>query len=158
MNITIEVRRQRAVTLSATQVASLLNNTEGTLRQFPKLKKLVPLGGTDYQIDLKTIGSPAAKIAYDVSFGSRCTVEPGGATVRWVGLRNIGNAVIEGSIEFVVEGSEASLNLTVNGELRDVPVPSMFRPIAPAFIQGKFTALADEFLERLDNTARALLA
>ncbi|MGQ0501446.1 MAG: hypothetical protein ACT4P0_02380 [Panacagrimonas sp.] len=155
MNITIEVTRQRPVTLSAAQVAALLRDTEGTLRQFPKLKKLTPLGNAGYQLDLKTIGSPAAKIAHDVVFGTRCTVEPDAATVRWEGLRDIGNAVIDGRIEFSGEGAAAALKLTVYGELRGVPVPAMFKAIAPAFIQGKFSALADEFLERIEKAAES---
>ena len=41
----------------------------------------------------------------------------------------------------------------MKGELADVPVPLMYRLVAPAFIQGKFTALIDSFLDKLGTTS-----
>lgn len=153
MNIKIEIERNRTVALSRAQVMHLLQDTEGTLRHFPKLKKLTSLGAQDYRLDMRTIGSSVARIAHDVSFGARCVVDPAKARLHWTPLPQVGNAQIEGLLELIDEGKSAWLSLSVRGELRDVPVPLIYRLVAPAFIQGKFSALADAYLERVASAA-----
>lgn len=151
MNIKIEVERHRDVAMSHEQLASVLADVEGTLKKFPKLKKLTAIGGQDFRLDMQTIGSKVAKIAHDVSFGARCVAAPGSSELRWKPLPKVGNAQLEGLIRVSDEGKSARLSLHVRGELHDVPVPLMYRLIAPAFIQGKFAALADAYLEKLSG-------
>ena len=52
------------------------------------------------------------------------------------------------------QGEATQLTFRVRGELRDVPVPLLYRVVAPPFIQGKFTRLVDTFLE---DTREALV-
>lgn len=155
MNIRIEIERHRNVMMAREEFARLSRDIEGTLRQFPKLKKLTPLGAQDYRIDLKTVGSSLARVAHDVSFGTRCLVDPTKAALSWTPLPDVGNAQIEGLLKLNEEGKSLrlSLSLAVRGELHDVPVPLMYRLVAPAFIQGKFAALVDVFLERFAAAA-----
>ncbi|MGQ0696623.1 MAG: hypothetical protein ACT4PZ_00130 [Panacagrimonas sp.] len=151
MNIRIEFERHRNVSMTREQFARLSRDIEGTLRQFPKLKKLTALGAQDYRLDMKTIGSSVARIAHDVSFGARCVADPTKAELSWMPLPDVGNAQMEGLLKLNDEGKSLrlTLSLSVRGELRDVPVPLMYRLVAPAFIQGKFSALVDAFLERV---------
>lgn len=149
MNIKIDLERHKTVPLTQAQLAGLLTDVEGTLKKFPKLKKLSALGGQDFRLDMQTIGSSIAKIAHDVSFGARCTADPAKAEMSWKPISKVGNAQIEGQLRLAGEGKSTRLSLRVRGELHDVPVPLMYRLVAPAFIQGKFTALIDGFLEKL---------
>lgn len=149
MNIKIDLERHKTVPLSQAQLAGLFADAEPTLKKFPKLKKLSALGAQDFRLDMQTIGSKVAKIAHDVSFGARCSVDPKKAELSWKPLPKVGNAQIEGQLRAAGEGKSTRLTLQVRGELRDVPVPLMYRLVAPAFIQGKFTALIDSFLDKL---------
>jgi hypothetical protein len=153
MNIKIEVERSTVVAAPRAQVLALFKDVESTLKRFPKLRKLNPLGEQDYRLDLHTIGSSVAKIAHDVSFGARCTLDAVAGEMNWVPLPKIGNARIEGLLRAVEEGKGSRLSLRVRGELHDVPVPLMYRLVAPAFIQGKFAALVDAYLEKLGQAA-----
>lgn len=147
MNIKIDLERHKTVPLTQAQLAVLFADVETTLKKFPKLRKLNSLGAQDFRLDMQTIGSSVAKIAHDVSFGARCAVTR--SELNWKPIPKVGNAQLEGHLRAAGEGKSARLSLHVRGELHDVPVPLMYRLVAPAFIQGKFSALIDAYLEKL---------
>lgn len=153
MNIKIDIERHKTVPVTQAQLANLLTDVEATLKKFPKLRKLHALGDQDYRLDMQTIGSSVAKIAHDVSFGARCTADRAKSTLSWKPIPKVGNAQLEGHLQLAGEGKSTRLTLRVRGELHDVPVPLMYRLVAPAFIQGKFSALIDVFLDKLAATA-----
>lgn len=153
MNIKIDLERHKTVPLTQAQLAGLFADVETTLKKFPKLKKLTGLGTQDFRLDMQTIGSSIAKIAHDVSFGARCALDPKKSELSWKPLPKVGNAQIEGVLRAAGEGKSTRLTLHVRGELHDVPVPLMYRLVAPAFIQGKFSALIDAYLEKLAAAA-----
>lgn len=151
MNIKIEIERHKNVAMTREQMAALIKDVEGALKKFPKLKKLNALGAQDFRLDMHTIGSKVAKIAHDVSFGARCAANPATSEMSWKPLPKVGNAKLEGLLRLSGEGKSAKLSLKVRGELQDVPVPLMYRLVAPAFIHGKFSALVDAYLDRLSG-------
>ena len=151
MNIKIELEREVSAAVSEQQMADLLRDVHGTLKQFPKVKKLTTLSDTSFKVDLKTIGSSIARVAHDVSFGADCSVASDGHSLNWSPIPSVGNARITGELRF--DTARQVLRLNVRGELGGVPVPLMYRLVAPAFIQGKFSALSDAWLERLVASA-----
>ena len=149
MDIKIDVECALASEVSADQLLVVLSDLDATLKKFPKLKKLSKIDGQSYRIDIQTIGSSVAKIAHDASFGAKFAVDQKKAEMRWTPVPGVGNAQLEGCLRH--EGSK--LTMRVKGEIKDVPVPLMYRLVAPAFIKGKFSALADTWLERLAEAA-----
>ena len=103
---------------------------------------------------MSTIGSKAANIAHEVSYAAHYTVNAKRGEMSWRPLPDYGNATIEGRFALLDQGKKTKLVFDVKGKLRDVPVPLMYRLLAPPFIQGKFTRLVDIFLE---STRDALL-
>ena len=147
MKVEIEIERRAVVPLSYAEVEPLLADVEGTIGRFPKLKKLTPLGGNAYLWEMKTIGSRMVNIAHEVSYGARYHVDLPRGEMRWDAVPGKGNATIEGSFRLLKGTAQTELLFRVRGELREIPVPLMYRLIAPPFIQGKFTKLVDTFLE-----------
>jgi hypothetical protein len=149
-------------------VEPLLRDLEGTIGRFPKLKKLTKLGDNRYLWEMRTIGSRIANIAHDVSYGAEYQVDLKRGELSWKPLPNKGNASIEGFFRIApaqtpgqsrsggiaADSDTTRLTFRVRGELRDVPVPMLYRMVAPPFIQGKFTRLVDTFLE---DTREALV-
>ena len=156
MDIKIELKRKISADVSAAQMAAVLGDPHATLKQFPKVKKLTALKDDAFRIDLKTIGSSVARVAHDVSFGADCSFDASNNSLSWEPVKSVGNALIRGELRFDKE--HKSLILNVNGQLKGVPIPLMYRLVAPAFIQGKFSALSDAWLERLVAAAGARAA
>ena len=148
MNINIEIERSIRVPAPYVKVQSLLQDLEGTIRRFPKLRKLSRIGDDSYLWEMETIGSRIAKIAHDVAYGARYSVDMRKGLLSWKPVPRQGNASIEGWFKLTDQGVDTQMTFRVWGELREVPVPLMYRLLAPPFIQGKFTHLVDEFLAR----------
>lgn len=155
MRVPIEIERSLDIPAPPSRVKALLADLEGTIKRFPKLRKLTRLGDNAYRWDMDTIGSRIANIAHNVSYGAKYSVDLDKGVLSWTPLPREGNATIEGAFRIEPKGKDTRLTFRVQGELRDVPVPLMYRLLAPPFIQGKFTYLVDQFLER---TGAALAA
>lgn len=154
MKVSLRIERSLTVNVPLKQALGLLDDLETTIRRFPKLKRLRKLGEYRYVWEMDTIGSRMAKIAHNVSYGAAYTVDRKAGRLDWQPIAGEGNAQIAGSLRMAaVDDQQSRLSFVVNGELQDVPVPLMYRLVAPPFIQGKFTSLVDRYLEQ---TAQSL--
>ncbi len=148
MKVNISIARSVEVPAPFERVRALLDDYESAIRRFPKLRKLTPLAQDAYLWEMAPIGSRAARIAHEVSYAARYTVDADAGVLAWTSLPGYGNALVEGRMKLVARGTATRLSFDVRGELNDVPVPLMYRLVAPPFIQGKFTRLVDVFLEQ----------
>jgi len=156
MKVNIAISRSLDIDQPPSKVKALFKDLEGTIGCFPKLRTLKKLGPDQYLWQMNAIGSKLANIAHEVSYGAHYTVDAKAGALSWKAIPKQGNASIEGAFTVREQGKGTRLSFTVKGELFDVPVPLMYRLVAPTFIQAKFAALVDVFLERtrerLQNT------
>ncbi|MDR3417371.1 MAG: hypothetical protein P4L83_14420 [Nevskia sp.] len=148
MKVNIEIERSIVVPLPYQKLQPLLSNPEATIGRMPKLKRLVKLGENTYRLEMRTVGSRLANIAHDVSFGAKFHVNADHGELRWDPVPGQGNALISGYFRIARSSDDTDLRFRVWGELRDVPIPLLYRMVAPPFIQGKFTRMVDTFLEQ----------
>lgn len=148
MEVAIEIERSINVPAPYSQTQSLLQDLEGTIRRFPKLKNLKRLGEMAYLWQMAPIGSKAANISHEVAYAAQYAVDLKKGRLSWKSLPQYGNATIEGAFHLATDAAQTRLTFHVFGELRGVPVPFLYRLVAPPFIQGKFTHLVDVFLEK----------
>lgn len=148
MKVNIQVSRSVDVSASMQRVCTLFDDYESTIRRFPKLRRLTPLAPDAYLWEMAPIGSRVAGIVHAVRYAAHYTVRPQDGVLEWNPLPRHGNATIEGRMQLQPRGQATRLSFDVRGELRDVPVPLMYRLVAPPFIQGTFTRLVDVFLEQ----------
>ena len=153
MKVDLAIERSIELPAPYPQVSGLLQEYESTIRRFPKLRKLKKLGEMTYLWEMAPIGSRVAKISHEVVYAARYSLDTTRGRLSWQGLPQHGNATINGFFQVQPAGRGTRLSFAVTGELRDVPVPLIYRLVAPPFIQGKFTHLVDVFLE---NTRAAL--
>lgn len=155
MKVNIAITRSLDFDLPPAKVKSLFNDLEGTIGRFPKLRELKKLGPDQYLWEMKPIGNKIANISHEVRYGAHYKVDAKAGWLTWTPIPKQGNASVEGAFRILPQGEGTRLEFKVKGELFDVPVPLMYRLVAPTFIQAKFAALVDAFLER---TRDALMA
>ncbi|TXH02902.1 MAG: hypothetical protein E6R07_13980 [Nevskiaceae bacterium] len=148
MKVSIAIERSIQVPAPVSRVRELLTDLESTIGRFPKLRKLSRIGDNAYLWEMKAIGSSVAGIAHEVSYAAQYAVDLDNNRMSWQPLPKHGNARIEGVFGLAERGGATQISFRVRGDLYDVPVPFMYRLVAPPFIQGKFTRLVDIFLER----------
>ncbi|HVT34068.1 MAG TPA: hypothetical protein VHE37_00680 [Nevskiaceae bacterium] len=148
MKVDLAIERSLDLEAPFERVTGLLEDYETTIRRFPKLRKLKKLGDMTYLWEMAPIGSRIANISHEVVYAARYQVDAPRGRLSWQGMPSHGNAVIHGEFELKPARKGTRLRFAVNGQLRDVPVPLIYRLVAPPFIQGKFTRLVDVFLEK----------
>lgn len=148
MKVQISITRTLDIDLPPAKVSVLFKDLETTIQRFPKLRSLKKLGPDQYLWEMAPIGSRIANIAHEVRYGAHYTVDAKKGELSWTPIAKQGNASIAGRFTTTAQGKGTRLSFEVKGELLDVPVPLMYRLVAPTFIQAKFAALVDVFLER----------
>ena len=148
MKVRIAITRSLAIDASPKQLMALFADLETAIGRFPKLRTLKKLGPDQYLWQMNAIGSRIANIAHEVSYGAHYAVDTERCALSWQPIAKQGNASIAGSLKLLGEGAAQRLEFVVTGELFDVPVPLLYRMLAPTFIQAKFAALVEVFLER----------
>ncbi len=149
MNVKIEIERSSLIPVNFSEAQVLLQDVESTIRLFPKLRRLTRQKDGSHLWELAPIGSKVANISHEVSFAAKFMVDSSKGLVHWRPVKGKGNAHIEGQLQMHEREGHTHMSLCVNGELRDVPIPLMFRLVAPAFIQGKFAALVEHYFVKL---------
>lgn len=154
MKVGIQIERSLDIPAPYVQAQPLLQDFETTIRRFPKLRKLTRLKDGAYLWEMSPIGSKIARISHEVVYAAHYRVDAERGELSWTPLRDHGNASVSGHFRLSDRGDKTRLSFAVSGELREVPVPLMYRLAAAPFIQGRFTYLVDQFLQR---TAEAVL-
>lgn len=155
VKVPIEIERELEVEgVPIERARILIDDLEGTIKRFPKLRELKPLGGSAYLWEMDPIGT--AGIEHEVSYAAEYEVSPEQGLVSFTPVRGHGNALIEGYLK-VVPGQDNGLQLSfrVKGTLYDVPVPLVYRLAAPPVIQGIFKRLVERYLEKLRDAVSA---
>lgn len=155
MKIDLNIERSLMLPVSHARALTLLDDVESTIGRFPNLKALTRLDDHSYRWDMRTMGVRIARIAHDLSYAARYSIDRGNGVIRWVPVSGHGNASIGGEIRLTASGDATQMQFKVNGVMNDVPVPLLYRPLAPSFISAKMSTLIERFLAR---TAEALAA
>jgi carbon monoxide dehydrogenase subunit G len=155
MKVGIQIERSLDIAVPYARALPLLQDFETTIRRFPKLRKLTRLNGElAYLWEMSPIGSKIAGISHEVVYAAKYQLDTERGELRWTPLPEHGNARVSGHFRLKDQGTSTALSFAVKGELDAVPVPLMYRLAAGPFIQGRFTYLVDQFLQR---SAEAIL-
>lgn len=147
MDVKLSIERDLAVRAPVENADFLFVDIASTLRRFPKLAELHALGANEYRWRMKTIGSRAARVAYDAEFHVKTQIDRNARSLCWTPVPESGNAQLAAELFVVSDKPGCRLILKLSGQLRDVPVPLVYRPMAGPFIRGKFLRLVDDFLD-----------
>jgi len=151
MKVPIEIERQLYVEdVPLEKARSLLDDLEGTIRLFPKLRRLEPLSAGGYLWKMDPIG--AAGVEHEVVYAAEYDIRPSDGAVQFSPIIGHGNAVIKGHLQVEPGDRGIRLSFRVQGTLYEVPVPKVFRLAAPSVIQGIFKRLVERYLEKLRDT------
>lgn len=158
MKVTIQIERCIEMPIPYEQALALMRDMENSIRLFPKLRKLSKVGEAGLLWEMDAIGSRIANIQHEVSFAADFQTRLEQGLVEWKALPKHGNASIDGCWTMKDRGGQTQMSFRVSGQLHEVPVPFMYRLVAPAFIQAKFAAMVERFLEKIAAEAGVVKA
>jgi carbon monoxide dehydrogenase subunit G len=128
------------------EVFGVLSDVPASASHFPKVARLVDLGGGTYRWEMEKVGTD--KINIQTVYASNYVSDRKKGSVVWTPVKGEGNALISGSWTIVDKKKATQLVLKINGEL-NVPLPGLMKMIVAPVILGENERLIEKYVANL---------
>jgi carbon monoxide dehydrogenase subunit G len=134
------------VKASAAEVFAVLADVPTSASHFPKVDKLVHLGGNRYRWELQTVGT--GQVHIQTIYASTYVADRKKLTVRWTPVVGVGNAQISGSWTLTDKKTSTRILLHIQGEI-SVPLPGLMRMLVVPVVTGENEKLVEQYIANL---------
>jgi carbon monoxide dehydrogenase subunit G len=130
----------------AAEVFAVLADVPTSASHFPKVDKLVDLGGNSYRWELQKVGT--AQVHIQTIYASTYVADRKKGTVTWTPVKGVGNAQVSGSWKITDKKTSTHVLLNIQGEIH-VPLPGLMRVIVVPIVTGENEKLIDQYIRNL---------
>jgi carbon monoxide dehydrogenase subunit G len=134
------------VKAKAAEVFAVLADVPTSASHFPKVDKLVDLGGNSYRWELQKVGT--AQVHIQTIYASTYVADRKKGTVTWTPDKGVGNAQVSGSWKITDKKTSTHVLLNIQGEIH-VPLPGLMRVIVVPIVSGENEKLIDQYIRNL---------
>ena len=134
------------VKAKAAEVFAVLADVPTSASHFPKVDKLVDLGGNSYRWELQKVGT--AQVHIQTIYASTYVADRKKGTVTWTPVKGVGNAQVSGSWKITDNKTSTHVLLNIQGEIH-VPLPGLMRVIVVPIVSGENEKLIDQYIRNL---------
>lgn len=128
------------------EVFSVLADVPASASHFPKVAKLVDLGGGVYRWELEKVGT--AKINIQTLYASKYVSDKKKGTVVWTPVAGEGNAQIGGSWALTDKKKFTHIVLKIQGEIQ-VPLPGLMKLVVVPLVTSENEKLVEQYIANL---------
>ena len=146
ITVNIELEYDFKVKATAAEAFTLLADLPACAVEYPKVDKLVDLGGGAYRWEMVKIGVGSAYI--QTIYASKYASDKAKGTVVWTPIKGEGNAEVTGSWKITGGKKSTQLVMQVKGVMT-VPLPSLMKMVVGPVVKGAFEKLTDEYIANL---------
>lgn len=152
VKVKVSIDKSFDVACSQKKAFDQLVDVAGTTALFPKLDKIVDLGGEVWRWEMAKIG--AAGISHQVKYTVKYTND-GASKIDWNPAPGDGNAEVSGGWTIKAKGDNAcTIAFTSTGEF-EMPVPRLMKGIAEGVVQSEFNGQVGTFIDRVKEKLEA---
>lgn len=148
ISVDIDLGYEFEVKASATDVFRVLADVPTSASYFPKVEKLVDLGGGAYRWEMAKIG--IAQINLQTIYASKYVADKAKGTVVWTPVQGEGNALVSGSWQISDKKKSTHIVLQLQGELT-LPLPGLMKMVVAPVVQAEFEKLIEQYLANLSK-------
>ncbi len=130
----------------AAEVFALLADVPASASHFPKVDKLVDLGGNTYRWELQKVGT--AQVHIQTIYAATYAADRKKLSVRWTPVKGVGNAQIGGSWTITEKKHSTHIVLQVKGEIT-VPLPGLMKVLVVPVVTGENEKLIQKYIANL---------
>jgi carbon monoxide dehydrogenase subunit G len=113
---------------------------------FPKLDKLVDLGGNTYRWEMAKIG--VASIHLQTIYASKYVSDKAKGSVVWTPVKGEGNALVSGSWKIKDNKKSTHLTLEIQGQL-SLPLPGLMKVVVTPVVEAEFEKMIEQYIDNL---------
>lgn len=146
INVSIDLGYEFEVKLPASEVFAVLSDVPASASHFPKVDKLVDLGGNTYRWEMQKIG--IAQINLQTIYASKYVSNKAKGTVVWTPVKGEGNALVSGSWKITDKKKSTHLVLSIQGDLA-VPLPGLMKMVVAPVVESEFEKMVEKYIDNL---------
>lgn len=146
VTVKVELGYEFEVKASAKDVFDVLSDVPTSASFYPKVDKLVDLGGGAYRWEMEKIG--LAQVNLQTVYASKYVSNKAKGTVVWTPVKGEGNALVSGSWKITDNKKSTHLLLTIEGELT-IPLPGLMKMIIAPVVEAEFEKLTEQYIANL---------
>ena len=146
INVDIDLGYEFDVKSPASEVFGVLADVPVSASHFPKVDKLVDLGGGTYRWEMEKIG--VAQIKLQTIYACKYLSNKAKGSVVWTPVKGEGNALISGSWKIGDKKKSTNLVLKITGEL-SIPLPGLMKMVVAPVVQAEFEKMVEKYIENL---------
>ncbi len=146
LNVDIDLAYEFTVKAGFDEVFDLLSDVPKSVSHFPKVDKLVDLGGGSYRWEMQKVGT--AQVNIQTVYASSYVADRKKGTVVWTPVKGVGNAQVGGHWKLKKAKKGTALELAIQGTV-EVPLPGLMKMVVTPVVQGQFEELVDKYIANL---------
>ena len=146
VNVTIDLGYVFEVKAKAADVFAVLSDVPTSASFFPKVDKLVDMGGGTYRWEMAKIG--VASIKLQTIYASNYVSNKAKGTVVWTPVKGEGNALVSGNWKIKDNKKSTGLTLQINGDL-SIPLPGLMKMVVVPVVEGEFEKMVETYIANL---------
>ncbi len=146
ITVSVELGYKFAVNAPAKEVFKVLADVPTSASFYPKVNKLVDLGGGAYRWEMEKIG--LAQVNLQTVYASRYVSDKSRGTVLWTPITGEGNALVAGNWKITEKKKSTQLALHVEGDLT-LPLPALMKVIIAPVVEAEFEKLTEQYINNL---------
>ena len=146
VTVAIDLGYEFEVKASFKDVFDVLSDVPTSASFFPKVDKLVDLGGNAYRWEMEKLGT--AQVNIQTVYASHYVSNKAKGSVVWTPVKDEGNALVGGSWQLTDKKKTTTLEFKVAGTV-DVPLPALMKMVVAPVVRGEFEKLVEQYIDNL---------
>jgi carbon monoxide dehydrogenase subunit G len=148
MTVTVNIDLGYEFTVKAAfdDVFDVLSDVPTSVSFFPKVHKLVDLGGGVYRWEMEKVGT--AQVNIQTVYACKYVSDRKKGTVVWTPVKGQGNALVGGSWKLSEAKPGTAVVLKIAGEV-NVPLPGLMKMVVAPVVEGEFEKLVEKYIDNL---------
>jgi carbon monoxide dehydrogenase subunit G len=134
------------VKASANDVFDVLSDVPVSASHFPKVDKLIDLGGGAYRWEMGKVGTE--KINIQTIYASKYVSDRKKGTVVWTPVAGEGNAEVSGNWLITDKKKSTLIRLQIQGDLH-VPLPGLMKMVVTPIVTSENEKLIEKYIDNL---------
>jgi ribosome-associated toxin RatA of RatAB toxin-antitoxin module len=128
----------------------IVSDVPWSVSHFPKMDRLVDMGGGKYRWEMEKIG--VDKYYIQTVYACKYVCDDAKQTVKWTPVKNEGNGTVSGKWTLkALDDKRTELRLQTKASL-ELPFPRLAKMIVAPVVRHEFESMIDKYLENLTAT------
>ncbi len=146
VSVDIELGYEFTVKAPRREVFDLLADVPTSVSHFPKVERLVDLGGGVYRWEMQRVGTPQVHI--QTVYACRYTSNRSKGLVAWSPVAGVGNAQIAGYWKVAKAAKGTHCELHIQGTV-EVALPALTEVVVVPVVRSEFEHLVERYIDHL---------